>query len=73
MAARTFPISPPFYSLALLELDLPGMPMIDEFHENPDVFIFLISTLAGGTGLNPVLFRLWYPSSQLPTTFDPQV
>jgi len=28
------------------------MPMIDEFHENPDVFIFLISTLAGGTGLN---------------------
>lgn len=29
-----------------------GMPMIDEFHENPDIFIFLISTLAGGTGLN---------------------
>jgi DNA excision repair protein ERCC-6-like 2 len=28
------------------------MPMIDEFHENPDIFIFLISTLAGGTGLN---------------------
>jgi SNF2 family DNA or RNA helicase len=29
-----------------------GMPMIDRFHEDPDVFIFLISTLAGGTGLN---------------------
>lgn len=26
--------------------------MIDEFHTNPDVFVFLISTLAGGTGLN---------------------
>lgn len=26
--------------------------MIDKFHENPDIFIFLISTLAGGTGLN---------------------
>ncbi|OAX33766.1 hypothetical protein K503DRAFT_699906 [Rhizopogon vinicolor AM-OR11-026] len=28
------------------------MPMIDRFHRDPDVFIFLISTLAGGTGLN---------------------
>ncbi|KAG6837763.1 hypothetical protein H0H93_001690 [Arthromyces matolae] len=28
------------------------MPMIDQFHSDPDVFIFLISTLAGGTGLN---------------------
>ncbi|KAG6868651.1 hypothetical protein C0993_012456 [Termitomyces sp. T159_Od127] len=28
------------------------MPMIDQFHNDPDVFIFLISTLAGGTGLN---------------------
>ncbi|KIK94177.1 hypothetical protein PAXRUDRAFT_784462 [Paxillus rubicundulus Ve08.2h10] len=28
------------------------MPMIDRFHQDPDVFIFLISTLAGGTGLN---------------------
>ena len=26
--------------------------MIDRFHEDPDIFIFLISTLAGGTGLN---------------------
>ena len=72
MAARMFPFSPPFFSVTLLELDL-GMPMIDEFHENPDIFIFLISTLAGGTGLNAVLFRLWYPSSQRPTIFDPQV
>lgn len=28
------------------------MPMIDRFHADPHVFIFLISTLAGGTGLN---------------------
>ena len=28
------------------------MPMIDKFHQDPDVFVFLISTLAGGTGLN---------------------
>ncbi|KAJ3486416.1 hypothetical protein NLI96_g4253 [Meripilus lineatus] len=28
------------------------MPLIDAFHENPDIFVFLISTLAGGTGLN---------------------
>ena len=26
--------------------------MIDRFHEDPDIFVFLISTLAGGTGLN---------------------
>jgi len=26
--------------------------MIDKFHRDPDIFIFLISTLAGGTGLN---------------------
>lgn len=30
------------------------MPMIDRFHEDPDTWIFLISTLAGGTGLNLV-------------------
>lgn len=29
-----------------------GMPMIDKFQKDPKVFIFLISTLAGGTGLN---------------------
>lgn len=28
------------------------MPLIDKFHEDPDVFVFLISTMAGGTGLN---------------------
>ncbi|KAF7345108.1 DNA excision repair protein ERCC-6-like 2 [Mycena venus] len=28
------------------------MPMIDRFHADRDVFIFLISTMAGGTGLN---------------------
>ncbi|KAF9238323.1 P-loop containing nucleoside triphosphate hydrolase protein [Melanogaster broomeanus] len=28
------------------------MPMIDRFHRDPDIFVFLISTLAGGTGLN---------------------
>ena len=26
--------------------------MIDKFNNSPDIFIFLISTLAGGTGLN---------------------
>ncbi|KAJ6476254.1 RAD26-like SNF2 family DNA-dependent ATPase [Mycena sanguinolenta] len=30
------------------------MPIIDQFHYDPDVFIFLISTAAGGTGLNLV-------------------
>ena len=29
-----------------------GMPMIDKFNHDPEVYIFLISTLAGGTGLN---------------------
>ena len=29
-----------------------GMRLIDRFHEDPDIFVFLISTLAGGTGLN---------------------
>lgn len=29
-----------------------GLPMIDQFHSSPNIFIFLISTLAGGTGLN---------------------
>jgi SNF2 family DNA or RNA helicase len=28
------------------------MPLIDRFQEEPEIFIFLISTLAGGTGLN---------------------
>ncbi|KAF9264581.1 hypothetical protein L218DRAFT_230270 [Marasmius fiardii PR-910] len=28
------------------------MPLIDEFHADPDIFIFLITTLAGGVGLN---------------------
>ncbi|KAF9463307.1 P-loop containing nucleoside triphosphate hydrolase protein [Collybia nuda] len=28
------------------------MPMIDKFHSDAEVFVFLISTLAGGTGLN---------------------
>jgi SNF2 family DNA or RNA helicase len=28
------------------------MSIIDQFHEDPDIFIFLISTMAGGTGLN---------------------
>ncbi|KAJ7041189.1 P-loop containing nucleoside triphosphate hydrolase protein [Mycena alexandri] len=28
------------------------MAIIDQFHDDPEVFIFLISTMAGGTGLN---------------------
>ncbi|KAG6830528.1 hypothetical protein H0H92_000200 [Tricholoma furcatifolium] len=40
--------------LEMLEFHLSakGMPMIDQFHSDPDIFLFLISTLAGGTGLN---------------------
>ncbi|KAF5381928.1 hypothetical protein D9757_007567 [Collybiopsis confluens] len=30
------------------------MGLIDQFHEDPDIFVFLISTMAGGTGLNLV-------------------
>lgn len=48
MEARVYNI----IKLLALAYRLLGMPMIDEFHENADVFIFLISTLAGGTGLN---------------------
>jgi hypothetical protein len=29
-----------------------GMPTIDRFNKDPETRIFLISTLAGGTGLN---------------------
>ena len=42
------------------------MPKIDKFNEDPNVFIFLISTLAGGTGLNltgankVVIFGEWF-------------
>ena len=28
------------------------MPIIDTFQDDPDTFVFLISTLTGGTGLN---------------------
>ncbi|KAJ7279022.1 P-loop containing nucleoside triphosphate hydrolase protein, partial [Mycena rebaudengoi] len=31
---------------------LDRMPMIDQFHRDPGIFVFLISTMAGGTGLN---------------------
>ncbi|KAL4077447.1 P-loop containing nucleoside triphosphate hydrolase protein [Scleroderma citrinum] len=31
---------------------LDRMPLIDRFHQDPDIFVFLISTLAGGIGLN---------------------
>ena len=30
----------------------PGQKYIDEFNEQPEVYCFLISTLAGGTGIN---------------------
>ncbi len=39
-------------SCSLLTTDILGMPIIDRFQEDRDVFIFLISTMAGGTGLN---------------------
>jgi hypothetical protein len=47
MIVRNYPMS-----LSLMLMLASGMPMIDRFHRDPDVFIFLISTLAGGTGLN---------------------
>lgn len=28
------------------------MSIIDQFQQDPDVYIFLVSTMAGGTGLN---------------------
>ena len=31
-----------------------GMTMIDQFNEDPHVFVFLISIMAGGVGLNLV-------------------
>lgn len=34
------------------------MPMIDQFHEDPNVFIFLISTMAGGIGYLLVYHQL---------------
>ena len=39
---------------SLICLPTPGMPTIDRFHKDPEKWIFLISTLAGGTGLNLV-------------------
>lgn len=47
----------PIVSLKIFHLEfsftfVPGMPLIDKFHTDPKIFIFLISTLAGGTGLN---------------------
>jgi DNA excision repair protein ERCC-6-like 2 len=40
------------WSLILTHVRTLGMPLIDKFHQDPDIFIFLISTMAGGTGLN---------------------
>jgi SNF2 family DNA or RNA helicase len=31
-----------------------GMPMVDQFNGDPKVFVFLISIMAGGVGLNLV-------------------
>ena len=30
------------------------MPLVDQFNDDPDVFVFLISIMAGGVGLNLV-------------------
>ena len=42
------------------------MPMIDKFHEDPKIFIFLISTMAGGTNhlfliarFSQISYRYW--------------
>ena len=31
-----------------------GMPIVDQFNSDPEVFVFLISIMAGGVGLNLV-------------------
>ena len=51
------------YSTANLNSPFTGMPMIDKFHSDPKIFIFLISTLAGGTGLNLTGKRWLFPSN----------
>jgi len=43
-----------FAASSQIHRPIPGMPTIDRFHKDPDIWIFLISTLAGGTGLNLV-------------------
>ena len=41
------------------------MDIVDKFNNDPEIFVFLISTTAGGTGLNltaankVVIFGLW--------------
>jgi hypothetical protein len=41
------------------------MDLIDQFHSDPDIFIFLISTMAGGTGLN---LTGMFSAARLPVT-----
>ncbi|KZP30044.1 hypothetical protein FIBSPDRAFT_884345 [Athelia psychrophila] len=41
------------------------MQMIDDFHENPEITIFLISTLAGGTGVSSTTDPNWNPAHDL--------
>ena len=58
---RTPRILRSIYSVADLNSNFTGMPMIDKFHSDPRIFIFLISTLAGGTGLNLTGKRWSFP------------
>ncbi|KAG9007115.1 hypothetical protein FRB90_009546 [Tulasnella sp. 427] len=44
--------------------------LIDDFNLDPDVFIFLISTLTGGTGLNLVSANKLYKQQQMRIGYD---
>jgi hypothetical protein len=67
--------------MSCLETYLLGMPLVDKFQTDENIFVFLISTLAGGTGLNltaankVVIFGepspLLYNDSELNSILDP--
>lgn len=49
--SRMSSVNSNFRSISLCSFDK-GMDLVDQFNNDPDIFIFLISTAAGGTGLN---------------------
>jgi hypothetical protein len=49
---RSYVAKSVLYSFNAMAKSCTGMSAIDSFQEDPNIFVFLISTLAGGTGLN---------------------